>query len=97
MPGYPNLKRGAEYICGFSMKLTGALYTICCLGFESDLRLTNISIKHIFSSVKKHTVETVADLIKPSKKYLYKCNCVYCNGKKVDSHTQEKHTKSKSL
>ena len=46
---------------------------------------------------KKHTVETVADLIKPSKKYLYKCNCVYCNGKKVDSRTQEKHTKSKSL
>src|SRR5207248_2708883 len=31
------------------------------------------------------------------KKYLYKCNCVYCNGKKVDSRTQEKHTKSKSL
>src|SRR5437016_7120145 len=46
---------------------------------------------------KKHTVETVADLIKPSKKYLYKCNCIYCNGKKVDSRTQEKHTKSKSL
>ena len=46
---------------------------------------------------KKHTVETVADLIKPSKKYLYKCNCVYCNSKKVDSRTQEKHTKSKSL
>ena len=46
---------------------------------------------------KKYTVETVADLIKPSKKYLYKCNCVYCNGKKVDSRTQEKHTKSKSL
>ena len=32
---------------------------------------------------KKHTVETVADLIKPSKKYLYKCNCIYCNGKKL--------------
>src|SRR5215207_6292610 len=46
---------------------------------------------------KKNTVKTVADLIKPSKKYLYKCNCVYCNGKKVDSRTQEKHTKSKSL
>ena len=46
---------------------------------------------------KKHTVETVADLIKPSKKYLYKCNCVHCNGKKVDSHTQEKHTKNKNL
>src|SRR5436853_584296 len=46
---------------------------------------------------KKYIVETVADLIKPSKKYLYKCNCVYCNGKKVDSRTQEKHTKSKSL
>ena len=44
---------------------------------------------------KKHTVETVADLIKPFKKYLYKCNCVYCNGKKADSHTQENIRKAK--
>ena len=46
---------------------------------------------------KKRKVETVADLIKSSKKYLYKCHCVYCNGKKVDSRTQEKHTANKSL
>jgi hypothetical protein len=46
---------------------------------------------------RKREVETVADLIKPSKKYLYKCHCVHCNGKNVDSRTQEKHTKNKSL
>ena len=39
----------------------------------------------------------MADLIKSSKKYLYKCHCVYCNSKKVDSRTQEKHTANKSL
>src|SRR5207244_8464489 len=46
---------------------------------------------------KKRKVETVADLIKSSKKYLYKCHCIYCNGKKVDSRTQEKHIANKSL
>ncbi len=46
---------------------------------------------------KKRKVETVADLIKSSKKYLYKCHCVYCNGKKVDSRTQKDHTANKIL
>lgn len=49
------------------------------------------------TSNKKQKVETVADLIKSSKKYLYKCHCVYCKGKKVDSRTQEKHTKNEKL
>jgi hypothetical protein len=49
------------------------------------------------TSNKKRKVETVADLIKPSKKYYYKCYCSRCHGKKIDSRTQEKHTKNKSL
>jgi hypothetical protein len=36
--------------------------------------------------------ETVADLIKPKKKYLYPCHCIRCNGAEVDARTQEKHT-----
>ena len=40
---------------------------------------------------------TVADLIQPRKKYLYECNCINCQGRKVDSRTQEKHTKNESL
>ena len=48
-------------------------------------------------SNKKCKTETVADLIKPKKKYLYTCNCIRCNGAKVDYRTQEKHTKDKSL
>jgi hypothetical protein len=39
----------------------------------------------------------LADLLKPPKKYFYKCYCIRCKGKKVDSRTQEKHTKEKSF
>ena len=48
-------------------------------------------------SNKSKIENSVADLIKPPKKYLYKCNCSYCKGKEVDSCTQEKHTKNESL
>src|ERR1043165_8256537 len=48
-------------------------------------------------SNKKNKIETVADLMKPKKKYFYKCYCTICKGKKVDSRTQETHTKNKSL
>ena len=40
---------------------------------------------------------SVADLIKPKKKYLYVCHCVLCNGAEVDLHTQEKHVKEEGL
>jgi len=47
---------------------------------------------------KKHKIETsVADLLKPKKRYLYVCNCVCCDGAEVDFRTQESHTKNKSL
>jgi hypothetical protein len=49
-------------------------------------------------SDKKRKVEnSVADLIKPKKKYLYACHCLRCKGTKVDSRTQESHTKETSL
>ena len=48
-------------------------------------------------SNKKNKIETVADLMKPKKKYFYKCYCVICKGKKVDSRTQETHTKNESF
>jgi hypothetical protein len=49
-------------------------------------------------SDKKRKVEnSVADLIKPKKKYLYACHCLRCKGTKVDSRTQESHTKENSL
>src|SRR6266487_213844 len=48
-------------------------------------------------SNKKNKIETVADLMKPKKKYLYKCYCVICKGKKVDFRTQETHTKNESF
>src|ERR1044072_2927844 len=48
-------------------------------------------------SNKKNKIETVANLMKPKKKYFYKCYCTICKGKKVDSRTQETHTKNKSL
>jgi hypothetical protein len=48
-------------------------------------------------SNKKNKIETVADLMKPPKKYIYRCYCVICKGKKVDSRTQETHTKNESL
>ena len=47
---------------------------------------------------KKYKIKTsVADLIKPKKKYLYVCHCVRCDGAEVDFRTQESHTKDKSL
>ena len=49
-------------------------------------------------SNKKSKVKiSVADLIKPPKKYLYTCHCINCRGAKVDSRTQKKHTKKESL
>jgi hypothetical protein len=58
-------------------------------------------ISELIKSNKKRKVETsetsVADLIKPKKKYLYICNCVRCKGAEVDSRTQEKHTYDDSL
>ena len=49
-------------------------------------------------SDKKRKVEnSVADLIKPKKKYLYACHCLRCKDTKVDSRTQESHTKETSL
>jgi len=48
-------------------------------------------------AIKKNKIETVADLMKPKKKYFYKCYCIIYKGKKVDSHTQETHAKNKSL
>ena len=48
-------------------------------------------------SNKKNKIETVADLVKPKKKYFYECHCIVCKGKKVDSRTQETHAKNKSL
>ena len=48
-------------------------------------------------SNKKCKVASVADLIKPQKKYLYSCHCVRCKGTEVDSRTQEKHTNDESL
>jgi hypothetical protein len=46
---------------------------------------------------KCKTKTSVADLIKPKKKYLYACNCIRCNGAEVDYRTQEKHTRDESL
>src|SRR6266498_4252882 len=40
---------------------------------------------------------SVADLIKPKKKYLYACNCIHCNGEEVDPRTQKKHAKEEYL
>src|SRR3954454_16403047 len=48
-------------------------------------------------SNKNKIENSVADLIKPKKKYLYKCNCSYCKGKEVNLRTQERHMKNKSL
>jgi hypothetical protein len=48
--------------------------------------------------ITKCKIETsVADLIKPKKKYLYTCHCIRCNGEEVDPRTQEKHAKDKHL
>ena len=51
----------------------------------------------IKKSNKKNKIETVADLMKPKKKYFYECYCFNCKGKKVDARTQEMHTKQKNL
>src|SRR5215217_671247 len=51
----------------------------------------------IKKSNKKNKIETVADLMKPKKKYFYECYCLNCKGKKVDARTQETHTKQKNL
>jgi hypothetical protein len=53
----------------------------------------------IKSSIQeKHEKEkNLCDLTRPPRKYLYKCNCINCEGKKVDARTQEKHTKDESL
>lgn len=38
--------------------------------------------------ITKCKIETsVADLIKPKKKYLYTCHCIRCNGEEVDPRT----------
>lgn len=49
----------------------------------------------IKKSNKKNKIETVADLMKPKKKYFYECYCINCKGKKVDARTQETHTEKK--
>jgi hypothetical protein len=46
---------------------------------------------------KCKTEISVANLIKPKKKYLYECHCIRCCGKKVHPRTQEKHTTDKRL
>ena len=38
---------------------------------------------------------SIADLIKPRKKYIYTCHCIVCDGAEVDPRTQEKHTLDK--
>ena len=48
-------------------------------------------------SNKKVKITHVADLVKPTKKYLYLCYCNLCKGEEVDSRTQEKHTREKNL
>ena len=40
-----------------------------------------------------NTKKSIADLIKPKKKYVYPCHCVLCKGAEVDPRTQEKHTR----
>ncbi len=49
-------------------------------------------------SNKKCKIESsVADLLKPKKKYVYTCNCILCKGIEVDPRTQEKHARDKIL
>src|SRR5688500_643881 len=40
-----------------------------------------------------NTKKSIADLLKPKKKYVYPCHCVLCKGVEVDPRTQEKHTR----
>ncbi|POG70177.1 hypothetical protein GLOIN_2v1776083 [Rhizophagus irregularis DAOM 181602=DAOM 197198] len=48
-------------------------------------------------SNNNNTKNSITDLIKPKKKYVYPCHCVLCKGAEVDPHTQEKHTRDKIL
>jgi len=51
----------------------------------------------VHNKKKRKVNDKISDLVKPKKKYLYACYCLRCNGKKVDSRTQKKHTKDKAL
>src|SRR6266536_140787 len=61
------------------------------------------SVNDLIKPKKKYLYETetsvtsVTDLLKPKKKYLYLCDCICCNGAKVDSHTRKKHIKNEIL
>src|SRR6266498_3996476 len=56
------------------------------------------SVADLIKSKKYETSEnSVNDLIKPKKKYLYPCDCICCNGAEVDSHTRKKHMKDEIL
>jgi hypothetical protein len=44
-----------------------------------------------------NTKKSIADLLKPKKKYVYPCHCVLCKGAEVDPRTQEKHTRDNIL
>jgi hypothetical protein len=48
-------------------------------------------------SNNNNTKNSITDLIKPKKKYVYPCHCVLCKGAEVDPRTQEKHTRDKIL
>jgi hypothetical protein len=62
---------------------------------------TETSVSELIKSNKKCKVETpktsMTELMKPKKNYLYVCNCVRCEGKKVDYCIQEKHTYDENL
>jgi hypothetical protein len=62
---------------------------------------TETFVSKLIKSNKKCKVETpktfVAELMKLKKNYSYVCNCVCCEGKEVDYHTQEKHTYDENL
>ncbi|PKK65109.1 hypothetical protein RhiirC2_715792 [Rhizophagus irregularis] len=48
-------------------------------------------------SNNNNTKNSITDLIKPKKKYVYPCHCVLCKGAEVDPRTQEKHIRDKIL
>ena len=56
------------------------------------------SVADLIKHNKNCKIETsVADLLKPKKKYLYACNCILCNGEEVNPRTLKKYAKDKRL
>jgi Transposase family tnp2 len=58
------------------------------------------NLADLIKSDKKDKVVTnvaMTNLIKPTKKYSYRCHCIRCGGIEVDSRTQEKHTEEESF